>query len=312
MDLLERSKQNKKAKRPVYYALIGMLSVMRGYNILIVVIAQYLASVFIFRPDQPLKEVVLDFHLFITVFATSLVIAAGYIINSFYDVEVDRINKPIKYQIDSLVSQRTKLGTYFVLNALGFLLGFIISWRAALFFAIYIFLIWLYSHKLKKAPLTGLLSSSILAMLPFFVIFVYHKHISEVIFTHAAFLFFMIVIRQLLKDLEAVKGDFVNNYQTIPVKYGERFTKIMITLICLVAIDPIYFLWKYPEIGLMKYYFYGVFIVLIPFVVYLWKASSVKQYNYLHNLLKFVIVSGVFSLAFIDTSVIISRILEKL
>ena len=312
MDLLERSKENTKAKRPVYFALLGMLSVMRGYNILIVVIAQYLASIFIFKPDQPLKEVLLDFHLFITVFATSLVIAAGYIINSFYDVEVDRINKPIKYKIDSFVSQKTKLATYFVLNAIGFLFGFVVSWRAALFFAIYIFLIWLYSHKFKKSPVLGLLSSSILAMLPFFVVFVYHKNISEVIFTHASFLFFMIVIRELLKDLEGVKGAFVHNYQTIPVKYGERFTKIMISVIVVLAMDPIYFLWEYPEIGLMKYYFYGVFVILLGFIPFLWKASSVKQYNYLHNVLKFVIVLGVFSLALIDTSVIITRILERI
>lgn len=312
MDLLEISENNKKAKRPFFYGIVGMLSVMRGYNILVVVIAQYLASVFIFSPDKPLGTILLDFHLFVTVLATSLVIAAGYIINNFYDTEIDRVNKPIKSRIDNFVSQKIKLKTYFVLNFLGFLLGFIVSWRAALFFAVYIFLIWLYSHKLKKYPAIGLLSSSMLAMLPFFVVFVYHKNISEIIFTHASFLFFIITIRELIKDLEGIKGAFVNDFQTIPIKYGERFTKILISLIVILSLNPIYFLWKYPEIGLMKYYFYLVFAVFMFFPVFLWRASSIKQYNLLHNVLKFLIVLGVFSLALIDTTVLISRILEKL
>lgn len=312
MDLLEIAKENKKLKRPVYYGIIGMLSVMRGYNILVVVVAQYLASIFIFSPEKPLRTILFDPHLFITVFATSLVIAAGYIINSFYDSEVDKINKPIKSKIDNFVSQKTKLRTYFVLNATGFFLGFIVSWRAALFFAVYIFLIWLYSHKLKKYPLAGLLSSSVLAMLPFFVVFVYHKNISEIIFTHAAFLFFIITIRELIKDLEGIKGDFVNDYQTIPVKYGERFTKILISVIVVVSLNPIYFLWKYPEIGEMKYYFYLVFIVFLFFPIALWKAENMKQYNLLHNVLKFLIVLGVMSLVLIDTSVLITRVLQKI
>ncbi len=312
MDLLNISENNRKAKRPVYYTLIGMLSVMRGYNILVVVIAQYLASIFIFKPDQALKTILLDSHLFLTVLATSFVIAAGYIINNFYDSEVDKINKPLKSRIDSLVSQKIKLRTYFLLNAVGFLTSFIVSWRAALFFAIYIFLIWVYSHKVKKMPVMGLLFASMLTMLPFFVVFVYHKNISEIIFTHAAFLFFIITIRELIKDLENIKGAFVFDYQTIPVKYGEHFTKILISITILLALNPVYFLWKYPEIGLMKYYFYLVFVVLLAFSFFLWRATSKKQYNYLHNVLKFIIVLGVFSLALIDTSVIIARILERL
>lgn len=312
MDLLEISENNRKAKKPIYYTFLGLMSVMRGYNILIIIIAQYLASIFIFKPNQSLKTIILDWHLFLVVFATSLVIASGYIINNFYDAEIDQINKPIKSKIDSFVSQKSKLRVYFFLNMLAFLVTFFISWRASLFFAGYIFLIWLYSHKLKRLPLTGVLSASVLAMLPFFVIFVYHKNISEIVFIHAAFLFFVILIRELIKDLESLKGAFVLDYQNIPIKYGEHFTKMLISLSTLLALNPVYFLWKYPEIGMMRYYFYLVFGSLLIFIVLLWKANSKKQYNLLHNLLKILIVLGVFSLSLIDTSVIIARILQKL
>ncbi len=308
---MEGVRQNINSKSPIFYGVIGMLSVMRGHNILVVAIAQYLVSIFVFSPEASLRDILYDFHLFVTVLATSLVIAAGYIINNFYDSEIDKINKPIKSKIDNFVSQKTKLKTYFVLNAMGFLLGFIVSWRAAVFFAVYIFLIWFYSHKLKKFAIVGLLSSSVLSMLPFFVVFVYHKNISEIIFIHASFLFFILLTKELIKDLQGIKGAFVNNYQTIPVKYGERFTKIMISIIVVVSLFPIYFSWNYPEIGEMKYYFYLVFAVFLFFPIFLWKANSIRQYNLLHNILKFLLVLGVFSLVLVDTSVLIARILHS-
>ncbi|MDA8728435.1 geranylgeranylglycerol-phosphate geranylgeranyltransferase [Flavicella sp.] len=303
---------DRSSKRSIAYPLLGLFSVMRGYNISIVVLAQYLASIFIFNPGQPLLATVLDFHLFLTVLASSLVIAAGYIINHFYDVEVDRINKPIKSRIDNLVSQKTKLIIYFILNTVGVLMGFFVSWRAAIFFSVYIFLIWLYSHKFKKRPISGLLFASLLAILPFFVIFVYHKNTSRVIFIHAIFLFCILLIRELVKDLENIKGAFVHNYQSIPVTYGEHRTKVLITAIALVALYPVYLLWGYPEIGLMQYYFYLVFVAFLCLVFLLWKAQSKRSYNWLHNLLKILLVLGVFSLALIDTSVLIARILNKL
>jgi 4-hydroxybenzoate polyprenyltransferase len=306
------SEKNQKAQQPPYYFLLGLLSAMRGYNILTVVIAQYLASVFVFKANESVATVVFDVDLFLTVLSTSLVIAGGYIINDFYDAELDRINKPLKLRIDNLVSQGLKLKIYFLCNALGFFISGIVSWRAALFFASYIFLIWLYSHKLKKRPWLGWISASSLAMMPFFVIFVYHKYIAEVVFIHAAFLFFILSIRELVKDLENIKGAFALNYRTIPVLYGERVTKSVITLLVLIALNPVYLLWGYPEIGAMKYYFYLVFISFFIFLVLLWKGHSKRAYRLLHNILKFLIVLGVFSLSLIDTSVIISRILEKI
>jgi 4-hydroxybenzoate polyprenyltransferase len=310
MDLLEISKNNSKKQAPLYIKILSLFSVVRGYNILLIVAAQYLASIFIFSPEKTLKHVLLDIDLYFIVLATMCVIAAGYIINNFYDSDADKINKPIKSKIDGIVSQKIKLRIYFFLNFLSVCFGFIVSWRAALFFAVYIFLIWLYSHKLKKYPLTGLFSAAILAILPFFAIFVYYKNFSEIIFTHAAFLFFILLIRELTKDLEKIKGDFIQNYQTIPIKYGEKFTKILITLLSVLTLNPIYFLLKYPEIGGMKYYFHASIVVLCCFVILLWFANSKRNYTLLHLFVKLLIVAGVCSLALIDYSVIINKLVQ--
>jgi len=311
MDLLEITKNNSKKSTPFYIKVLSLFSVVRGYNIALIVIAQYLAAIFIFSPEKSLRNVLLDPNLYFIVLATICVVAAGYIINNFYDAETDIINKPIKSKIDRIVDQKTKLKIYFLLNFIGVLVAFLVSWRAALFFSIYIFLIWFYSHKLKRFPLAGFLSAAILAILPFFAIFVYYKNFSELIFTHAAFLFFILLIRELVKDLGRLKGDFAQNYQTIAVKYGEHFTKILITLLVILTLNPIYFLLQYPEIGGMKYYFYLVIVVLFAIVLLLWFSKSKRNYIILHLMLKLLILAGVFSLALIDYSVIINRILLK-
>ncbi|HEY9220496.1 MAG TPA: geranylgeranylglycerol-phosphate geranylgeranyltransferase [Lutibacter sp.] len=311
MDLLEIAKKNSKKNAPLYIKLLSLFSVVRGYNIALIVIAQYLASIFIFSPEKELRHILLDINLYFIVLSSICVIASGYIINNFYDFEADKINRPVKATIDSIVTQKTKLQIYFLLNFLGVIFAFLVSWRAALFFSVYIFLIWFYSHKLKKYPLTGLFSAAILAILPFFAVFVYYKNFSEIIFTHAAFLFFILLIRELVKDLEGIKGDFIHNYQTIAVKYGEHFTKILITILVFLTLNPIYFLLKYPEIGGMKYYFYVSGAVLFLFVLFLWFSKSKNNYTLLHFVLKLMLLAGVFSLALIDYSVIINKILLK-
>ena len=310
MESTEKSNTTSSTKQySIFFKFFSLLSVVRGYNILIVAIAQYLGSIFIFSPNKTLKEVLFDVDLFFVVLASVCVIAAGYIINNFYDAEKDKINRPVKAKIDSIVNQKTKLNIYFFLNFLGVIFGGIVSWRAALFFAVYIFLIWFYSHKLKKYPLAGLLSASVLSILPFFVIFVYYRNFSKVIFVHALFVFTVLLIRELVKELENLKGDMLLNYKTVPIHYGESFTKKLITFLILLAFLPMYVLYTYPEIGYMKYYFYGTGIVLLIFSIILWAKSTKKNYLLLHNIIKLVIIIGVFSLALIDTSVLIKRIL---
>ena len=310
MDLLEIAKENTKKKAPFYYKFLSILSVVRGYNILAIVIAQYLAAIFIFSPQKSLKHVFLDINLYFIVLATVCTIAAGYIINNFYDRKKDIINKPLKTELDSFISQKTKLQIYFLLNFIGFFFAMLVSWRAGLFFAVYIFLIWLYSHKLKKQPLVKMFSSAVLALLPFFAVFVYYKNFSEIIFVHASFLFFILVIKDLLKDLENIKGDMAQNYITIPIKYDERFTKMLIGLTVFLTFSPIYFILQYAEIGNMKYYFYLVLVFYVVFLYFLYQASNKKDYVILHNMIKALILIGIMSLMLIDTSVIIERIIR--
>jgi len=285
--------------------ILSMFSVVRGYNIPIIALAQYLSAIFIMAPEKRALSVILDFNLFIIVLASSLTIASGYIINNFYDSKKDLINRPNKSKIDRLVSQRTKLQVYFTINFVIVLLALLVSFRAVMFFSVYIFLIWFYSHKLKKYPIIGNLTAAFLAVLPFFAILLYYKNLYPQIFAHASFLCLLILIREMIKDLENIKGDIANDYKTIPVKFGEEFTKKIITGLTVLTIFPVYLLVEIYDVGYMDIYFYVSLIILIFFLLLLWKAENKTQYLQLHIILKFLIVSGVFCIVLIDPQVLI-------
>ncbi|UII74637.1 geranylgeranylglycerol-phosphate geranylgeranyltransferase [Flagellimonas sp. HMM57] len=291
------------------FKLLSLFSVVRGYNILMITLAQYLASIYILSPDLPLRQVVFDINLFLIVTASALAIAGGYIINNFYDAEKDLINKPTKSMLDRLVSQRFKLTTYFILNFLAAVAASYISFRAVFFFSAYIFGIWLYSHKLKRIPFIGNLVSASLAIAPFFVVFVYYANFQTVIFVHALFLFLLILAREMIKDLENMAGDMAQNYKTIPIIYGVRISKLMIGSLIVMTLIPSLLLINTFDVGYMYLFFFACILLLGLFIILLWKANGKKHYVWLHNILKFIIVAGVFSILLIDVDLVLNRIL---
>lgn len=287
---------------------LSLFSVVRGYNILMITLAQYLASIYILAPHLPLRKVVFDGNLFVIVLSSALVIAAGYIINNFYDAEKDLINKPRKSMLDRLVSQRTKLTTYFVLNFLSVFFASYVSFKAVVFFSAYIFGIWFYSHKLKKVPFLGNFVSATLAIAPFFAVFVYYKNFETVIFVHALFLFLLILAREMIKDLENMAGDMAQNYKTIPILHGAKFSKTCIAILIGLTLLPSYLLIEYFDVGYMYLYFIGCIFLLMGFLVLLVKSNSKKHYVWLHNILKLIIILGVFSILLINIDLVLNRI----
>lgn len=295
-------------QKHILLKFFSMFSVVRGYNILIIVIAQYLASIYILAHDKYLKEVLLDINLLMLVLASAATIAAGYIINNFYDSEKDLINRPNKSKLDRLVSQNTKLSFYFVLNFSAVIMASYVSFNAVLFFSAYIFGIWFYSHKLKKLPFIGNLTSAILTITPFFAIFLYYKNFETVIFVHAIFLFLIISMRELTKDLENMKGDLLLGYKTIPVVYGEKASKLMLTILILLTSIPVYLLLNRYDVGHMYLFFYLSVILLLIFLLLLWKSNTKTHYLILHNILKFIILAGVFCIVLINVNVVLNQI----
>jgi 4-hydroxybenzoate polyprenyltransferase len=287
-------------QKHILLKFFSLFSVVRGYNILVVVVAQYLAAIYIFAHDLNVKDVLFDISLLMLVLASSAIIASGYIINNFYDSEKDLINRPNKTMLDRLVSQNTKLSIYFLLNFFALIFASYVSFRAVIFFALYIVAIWLYSHRFKKLPIIGNLVSAILTVTPFFAILIYYRNFETVIFMHALFLFLLVSMRELTKDLENIKGDLALNYRTVPVVYGEKVAKFMLSGAILITIITALIISFYFEIGKMHYFFNVAIVLLVVFLTILWRSKSKVHYLILHNILKMIIVAGVFSIPLID------------
>lgn len=280
--------------------LLSLVSVVRGYAIALMIAAQLFTASFILSPEAPLSEVLLSANLWWLILATALSIAGGYIINNFYDQEKDLINRPRRSKLDRMLRQQTKLSGYFILNFTAVLAASAVSFQAALFFSGFIFLMWYYSHRLKKIIFVGNLTSAILSVMPLFILVVYFKSFSSIIVVHACFLLLLLASRELLKDLENLTGDLVQGYKTIPVVYGVHSAKIIGILLIALTFVPAIILILYYDIHAMRYYFYITMAVLPYGALLLWRAKERRDYLVLHALLRLGIIIGVFSIVLLN------------
>ena len=278
--------------------ILGAFYVVRIHNIVLLVLAQYLTSIFILSSSESWK-IIFDKNLFLVILCSTICIVSGFIINDYYDTKKDSINTPIKFKLGESINDKTKLLLYFFLNLLVVLVSSLISIRAIVFFSIYIFFIWFYSHKLRKLVFIGNLFYSILTITPFFAILLYFKKIEFIIIAYALFLFFILLLKDIVKDMKNIKGDFSVNHKTIPVVFGESFAKILISLIALINILLLINLYFNFSRGYMTI-FYGVsLILLLFFLIKLYLSKKVSDYLFLHNILRFIIAFGVFSIVFL-------------
>ena len=283
-------------QKSILFKFLSIFSVVRIYNILVIVLAQYLTSIFILSDKKPF-DVIFDFKLFLLILCSSLSIASGYIINNFYDQKKDVINKPIKSKIDDVVKNSTKLYFYFFLNFVVIFFASFISLRAIIFFSVYIFFLWFYSHKLKRLLFLGNLFYSLLTITPFFAILLYYKNIDLIIAAYALFLFFILMLKDITKDLKNLIGDFTENYQTIPVVFGEDFSRIIILLITFINVILIINLFINFSDGYINIYYGISLLLLLIFTIKLYRSKKVSDYLVLHNILRVIIGFGVISIS---------------
>jgi len=296
-------------QKQIMLKLFSMFVVVRGFNLALIVIAQYITAIFIMAPNQSLSQVVFDRPLFALILATVGAIASGYIINNFYDTEKDVINRPHQSILEQYVSQNTKLILYFIINFIVVIIASYVSFRSVLFFSIYIFAIWFYSHKIKKRPIIGNLISAILTITPFFAIFLYYKNYSGLIFVFGFYLFLVLSMRELVKDLENLKGDLTLDYKTIPVVYGEKIAKTMVVGLVVINILVTVYLVSTYNLGKMGYFFYGSISLLFLVAVLICTAQHHQHYVRIHKLLKLLVLLGVFSIILLNPNLILSKLL---
>lgn len=282
-----------------FYQILGFISLIRLFNIVLLCLAQYLASIYILAADRNFISIISDFNLFIIVLLTAISTSSGYIINNFYDSEKDKINRPKTFILGNLISERYQIKTYFFLCFITFLISFLISYKAVLFYSFYMFSIWLYSYKIKRLFWLSNFFSTALVVYPFFGVTLYFGAFNFEVILHAFFLFILLFVRDLVKDLQNFNGDWVQQYRTFPVIYGVLKTKFFATFFILISFVLIIELLKIP-IGDMRFYFISSMVYVLIWTFFLWIASKQKEYLWLRNFLKFWIIIGVFSITLIN------------
>jgi 4-hydroxybenzoate polyprenyltransferase len=179
----------------------------------------------------------------------------------------------------------------------GLLVSALLKRELLLFNLIFAGALWFYSHKLSKKPLIGDLSAAVLTVAAFFAVCVYYGFVNKVILIYAVFIVLITLIRELVKDLEGMKGDLVYGYQTLPVVKGVDHTKQWLYGLMLSAFIPFAGLYYLVPLNQLLYYFVACGMALLGCGWLIFKAQQPADYTRVNNLLKLLILSGVASIA---------------
>ena len=282
-----------------YYQILGFVSTTRLLNVIVLCLTQYLNSIYILAPERSLISLVLDFNLFIIVLVTAISTLSGFIINNFYDSEKDRINRPKIFFLGNLISEINQLKLYFLFNFIAIIISISISYKAFIFFSFYIFIIWLYSYRIKRLYWLSNFFSTAIVIYPFFGVTLYFGTFSLKVILMALFLYNLLFLRDLVKDLQNIKGDLIQEYKTLPIIYGVYNTKILASFFSLFTFILSINLLKFQIGNVYFYYLLSIFFILI-WIVYLWFCKDQKNYLWLRNFIKIWILAGVFSITLIS------------
>lgn len=265
------------------------MSIVRWYNILVTALAQYLTALYVFNPGVPVLEMLKEPDLHLMVLTTTLIIAAGYIINSFYDLEKDLINRPEQTIFGRLISKSFCLRCYLFFNTLALILALFITWNVLIYFVLFSIALWVYSHKLQRIPVIRELSASLLSVASVLVIALYYQHISKDLLLYAFMMMLILFNKEIIKDFINMKGDAIYNVHTIPLQFGKQTAFWLVTGFSLIAIAcATYFLVNTEHVVLKVFMFVAILILL--WVAVLLKTPDKTGIRMGNTLYKFLIV----------------------
>ena len=150
--------------------------------------------------------------------------AAGYIINDYYDVKIDYINKPERVIVGTVLKRRVVLFWHTFLNFSAIIIGSFLDWKIGAIHFASAFMLWLYSNQLKRLPLIGNFIVALLTGLSISIITLYFGQNPILVHTYALFAFSISLIREIVKDMEDWKGDADFGCKTLPIILGVRKT----------------------------------------------------------------------------------------
>lgn len=281
-----------KNQLPRNFSFNGFFRLIRVQNLLIIVLSQYLSALYLIEGITIFNQ-----KLFLLSFSTVLLAAAGYIINDYYDVKIDYVNKPDRVIVGKVLKRRVVLFWHSFLNftAIG-IAFFFLNWKIAAIHFASAFLLWIYSNQLKRLPFIGNFTVALLTGISISIIGIYFGQKAVLINIYAVFAFGISLIREIIKDMEDWKGDATFGCKTLPIILGVRKTKLIVyTLIGLFGF-LIFYLTQFLENNILYYYFSGLTLFIIYFIHRLSIADKIKDFHFLSTYCKLIMLSGIISM----------------
>lgn len=295
----------------------AFFQLVRWQNLLFIILTQVL---FYFCIYLPLYRVHYLQRLIWLVLASVCVAAAGYIINDYFDLNIDQINKPDKMVVDRVINRRWAIIWHFVLSLLGIVLTAVAvglqQWYLIVANSICVALLWLYSTSFKKQLVIGNLVISLLTswtILIFFFAFSSPDNafntsdplsakFFRLSFLYGGFAFIISLIREAIKDMEDIEGDARYGCKTLPIVAGIRTTKLYTAIWISVLIATLLILQFYIlQFGWWPSVLYAVLLVIVPLAALLLKlrkATRSSEFAALSSATKWIMLTGILSMAF--------------
>lgn len=306
--------------------IAAFFRLIRVLNLLFIVVTQALFQYSIVVPmmSRNPHSPALPVHLFALLSLSSVLIAAaGYIINDYFDLNIDRINKPGRVVVEKVIKRRWAIIWHWVLSFLGVVLGFYVGWKADVIWLGFanmgcVIALWFYSTTFKKKLLAGNIIISLLTAWVVMVVgFVTHyRMITDIpyfgavnasrllrfTFLYAGFAFIICLVREVVKDIEDMPGDAKYGCRTMPILWGVHVSKVFAGTWLTVLTASLVIVFAYVlQLRWWVTAAYCLIFVIVPLLVMLrrlFNAETTKDFHRLSNMIKMVMFMGILSMVF--------------
>jgi 4-hydroxybenzoate polyprenyltransferase len=305
--------------------LSAFFKLVRWPNLLFIALTQVLFRFFIlrfvyFKGTTGGQVQLLSLSTFCLIVLASLCIAAGgYIINDYFDVNIDMVNKPSRLIIDRYIKRRWAIAWHIILSFTGLLFSCYAGYKLRniyipLFNLLAIIGLWFYSTTFKKKLLVGNVLISLLTAWVILVLMVaehstrsipnaiYGQRLLKLSFLYAGFAFIISLIREVIKDMEDIRGDMKYGCKTMPIVWGLQVSKVFAAVWIIVIIGAVAILQFYViQLGWWLSALYSLLTIIVPLVYVLRKlyvATTKKDFHHLSNAVKLIMLSGILSMVF--------------
>ena len=288
------------------------LQLIRIHNLILIILIQFFAQYYILIDFNFIISKDINFYLL--VFITVLITASGYIINDIFDEKIDNINRKERVIIGQHISSRKAILWYYIFNILSIICSFILCVRVnkpylLLLFLVVIYLLWRYSKRYKYSLYTGNILVSTLISLSIINVFIFSKspEVSiefSVILFYSCFAFLISLVREIIKDIEDIKGDSIYKSRNIAITYGKSKAKNICIILLLILISIIFYaqlqnyFYQYWNINIHTNIIYSILIVISIFYTIHWilKAKENDDFHKISQFIKIIMFSGIFSI----------------